>query len=238
MQMALEDHPWRISTVGSAEEALPLVRAGGVDLILLDKNLPGMSGTELLRQVRSEDRRTLIVLLTGYASTENARECMRLGVDGYLEKPFEDIFAVVEYITQLLRRAGCLDTHQPSPPPMSRGALVALPDPGERTLITTWLRGRVDAISQAATLAELWRVLGDTRPSLVIADLALAGFEPQDLIDDIRRVGQDVFIVVVALHPSRATLTTLINSNVRVVLERPLRENDLDAQLKHVVDRF
>lgn len=58
------------------------------DVILLDLNLPGMSGLEVLRKIKTTDGKVPVIILTGYVSTESAIEAMKEGAFDYITKPF------------------------------------------------------------------------------------------------------------------------------------------------------
>jgi len=60
-----------------------------VDLIVSDLQMPEMSGIELLTAVRSIDKNTPFIILTGYANVDNAIEALRLGANDFLKKPFD-----------------------------------------------------------------------------------------------------------------------------------------------------
>jgi two-component system nitrogen regulation response regulator GlnG len=60
-----------------------------VDLVLLDVNLPTLSGLEVLKQIRTINETLPVVMISGFVSTENAIEAMREGAFEYLTKPFE-----------------------------------------------------------------------------------------------------------------------------------------------------
>jgi two-component system phosphate regulon response regulator PhoB len=79
-----------IESATSAEEALERVRAGSFDLIVLDWNLPGMTGIELCRLIRRDPTlATLPVLfLTAHASSRDVVEAFASGADDYVVKPF------------------------------------------------------------------------------------------------------------------------------------------------------
>ncbi len=74
----------------SAEEALERVRRASFDLIVLDWNLPGMTGVELCRLIRKDKvLSTLPVLfLTAHASSSDIVEAFASGADDYVVKPF------------------------------------------------------------------------------------------------------------------------------------------------------
>lgn len=60
-----------------------------VDLIMLDVNLPSLSGLDVLRQIKQIKSELPVIVISGFVSTENAIEAMREGAFEYLTKPFE-----------------------------------------------------------------------------------------------------------------------------------------------------
>jgi len=84
--------------VGSAEEAMPYLREATPDVVLADKNLPGMSGLELLGTIKVHLPNCEVIVISGYASLESAIEALRLGAFDYLMKPFDDIQLVMEKV--------------------------------------------------------------------------------------------------------------------------------------------
>jgi DNA-binding NtrC family response regulator len=95
---------FEVRTAFSAEEALVELGARSFDMIITDKNLPGKSGLDLIRQVRSAHPDVETVMITGYGSLESAIEALHLGAGGYLLKPFEDIAIVLGKVNELRAR--------------------------------------------------------------------------------------------------------------------------------------
>ncbi|SEU29011.1 hybrid histidine protein kinase/response regulator SinK [Stigmatella erecta] len=85
----------------TAEEGLSILKQGPVDLIVTDKNLPGISGLALAQQARTLCPSARIILMTGYPSLGTTQEALELGVMDYLLKPFDDI----RQVRALLRSA-------------------------------------------------------------------------------------------------------------------------------------
>lgn len=75
-------------TARSAEDALDLLRACHVDLVLLDVFMPGMDGMELLRIIKSQFFHTDVIMITAAQSSEDILKALRLGVADYIVKPF------------------------------------------------------------------------------------------------------------------------------------------------------
>lgn len=87
----------------TAEEALAQLQTGpAFDLIITDKNLPGLSGLELAQEARRLDPSSRVMMMTGYPSLVTAQQALELGLVDYLLKPFDDIREVREKIRQVL----------------------------------------------------------------------------------------------------------------------------------------
>ena len=102
----LTDAGHTVEAVGTAEAAVDQLDATEIDLVLSDKNLPGMSGLSLLDKVRDleqvRDRLFAFVLVTGYPSRDSALDVLRSGGDGYLVKPFRSLVDAVGQIERAL----------------------------------------------------------------------------------------------------------------------------------------
>lgn len=88
-----------VKTCMSAEEALPLIERGDVDIVLCDLRLGGMDGLELLCRTKKISPHTDFVVMTAYASAATAVEAMKAGAYEYLIKPFQ-----MDEVSLLLRR--------------------------------------------------------------------------------------------------------------------------------------
>ncbi len=78
---------YQVAECGAAEEALERTDRQAFDVIILDMVMPGMSGLELLRQIKSRGSDSEVVMLTGEATIEAAVEAMKLGAREFLTKP-------------------------------------------------------------------------------------------------------------------------------------------------------
>lgn len=94
MRRALETFGGEIAEAGSAEAASTLMGEREFDLLLLDVNLPGLSGLEFLNQIQTESAANkteapLIVIITAHGSERLAVQAVKSGAHDYLSKPFE-----------------------------------------------------------------------------------------------------------------------------------------------------
>ncbi|HEY6047284.1 MAG TPA: sigma-54 dependent transcriptional regulator, partial [Pyrinomonadaceae bacterium] len=94
MRRALETFRCEIAEAESAEAAHALMRNSNFDLLLLDVNLPGITGLDFLNQIRSESEAAkteapLVVIITAHGSERLAVKAVKSGAYDYLSKPFE-----------------------------------------------------------------------------------------------------------------------------------------------------
>jgi DNA-binding NtrC family response regulator len=86
-----------------ASEALEIASVESLDLVLCDLKLPGLSGLELVRQLRELHPDLPCILITGHGGAEQSIEALRAGAFWYLEKPFEQ--ASLDVIRRLVDQA-------------------------------------------------------------------------------------------------------------------------------------
>ncbi|MFV1956599.1 MAG: sigma-54-dependent transcriptional regulator [bacterium] len=98
LQQKLVEHDFEIFLAASAEEALSIIDREGPDLILLDIQLPGMSGMDLLRTVKEDDPGCTVVMITASSEINVAVQAMKDGAFDYIPKPFnlDEVRLVVE----------------------------------------------------------------------------------------------------------------------------------------------
>jgi DNA-binding NtrC family response regulator len=83
----LTQEGFRVTVCGSGEEALARAADAAYDIALCDVNLPGIDGLEVLERLLRINPETLVLLITAYATVENAVEAFQRGAQDYLMKP-------------------------------------------------------------------------------------------------------------------------------------------------------
>ena len=87
-ELMLKSESFNVYTTDLGEEGIDLGKIYDYDIILLDLNLPDMSGFEVLRSLRVSKVRTPILVLSGLAGIEDKVRGFGFGADGYMTKPF------------------------------------------------------------------------------------------------------------------------------------------------------
>lgn len=88
-QQFLKNEPVILSTVDSGRDALAHIEREAPHLVLLDLNLPDISGQDVLQWLKDRDLPTAVVVITAHSSVDVAVEVMRAGAIDFLEKPFD-----------------------------------------------------------------------------------------------------------------------------------------------------
>ncbi|WP_456401475.1 response regulator transcription factor [Hydrogenimonas sp.] len=99
----LEEEGFEVETAYTGEEAEEKLYENRYDLLLLDVNVPGINGFELLKSARSEGVDTPAIFITSLNALENLEEGYESGADDYLRKPFA-LKELLLRIESLLRR--------------------------------------------------------------------------------------------------------------------------------------
>ena len=95
---AFSERNYLVHQAEDGEQAVTRVMTNGYDLVLLDVNLPGINGIEVLRQIKEFDASIIVIILTAYSNVRDAVEAVKLGAYNYLEKPIksEDLVSLTD----------------------------------------------------------------------------------------------------------------------------------------------
>ena len=97
---------YHVTAAANGDEALGLLQQERYDVVLADRNLPGMSGLRVIEQAQRLLPHCASVLYTAYPSYESVKEAFELGVDAYLVRPSEDLKKLAEKVAGALRSRG------------------------------------------------------------------------------------------------------------------------------------
>ena len=160
-----------VVTAGSGEEGLERFRAGGrFDAALVDKNLPRMSGLEVLRALREADPGIALLMITGFYSAETAEEALNIDVDAYVEKPFRQLAALVE---KTVEAAAKRRARRP-PPRTGPPRIAAVADASVRSVLAESVPPPNEIVT-TGTEEELKRQLEAAAADVIVIDASLFG---------------------------------------------------------------
>ncbi|MGO1429708.1 MAG: sigma-54-dependent transcriptional regulator [Halomonas sp.] len=103
LEEELQDAGYTTLGVPSAEEAIALLSHTTVSLVITDVRLPGMTGIQLLQQLRQAGNEPGIIVITAFGTIDQAVEALKLGADDFLTKPL-DLDAIRDAVFRVLER--------------------------------------------------------------------------------------------------------------------------------------
>ncbi len=88
---------YEVHTATNGQEALEFINREKIDLVTLDLKMPGISGIDVLREIKKLQDDIEVVIITGYGTLTNAIEAIRYGAVDFISKPFNvaEIIAIV-----------------------------------------------------------------------------------------------------------------------------------------------
>jgi len=171
---------YSILTAQNGEEALERVRASSPDLIIMDIKMPGRSGIDVLREIKSIDPKSLVIIMTAYGTTETAIEAMKYGAFDYILKPFP-----IPQMKGLVEKALSLRTMMKQEV-MYASTEAEERDEGERI------------IGSSPKMQEIYKIVGQIAPS----DITV-------LLRGESGTGKELFARAIYQHSSRSNLPFL-----------------------------
>lgn len=82
-----EERDYQVERATYGQQALELVEKTRPEVVLLDIKMPGMSGIQVLEQIKKKYPHTKVIMVTALETREKIEECLRLGADNYITKP-------------------------------------------------------------------------------------------------------------------------------------------------------
>ena len=98
LKPSLEKKGYEVETFTSSMDALKRTRERDFDIVITDLKMEGLDGMEFLTEVKKKSPQTEVIVITGFATMETAKESFQKGVFDFLAKPFKlgEITAVIE----------------------------------------------------------------------------------------------------------------------------------------------
>jgi len=105
LELALNEEGYDVLLAESGKQGIAVLKKSNIGLILLDIKLPDSNGIDILKQIKAINPESIVIMMTGYGTIENAVAAMKLGAFDYITKPFKS-----KHISTIIKLA--LETHK------------------------------------------------------------------------------------------------------------------------------
>jgi DNA-binding response OmpR family regulator len=205
-------------------DAVAALEAGEVfDVALIDVNMPGMSGKEVLETFREKTPHTVCLMVTGLADVKFAVECMKLGAADYIQKPFTpDEF--LPLLTPILANK------KPRVPEKLK-LLVIEDNKVDRKQYENRLSERIfeKAFAEDGEIGA--RKYREFKPDIVLMDLMLPCKSGYNLLREIRAEDASTAVIIVSSLDSKEDILACAKLGIEGYLVKPLNFSELNAKI-------
>ena len=94
---------YEVHTASGGEEALCFIQNKDIDVVTLYLSMPGLSGIEVLKEIKKLRPETEVIVITGYGTLNNAQEAIRFGAGDLISKPF-DVAEIISIMARSFER--------------------------------------------------------------------------------------------------------------------------------------
>jgi DNA-binding NtrC family response regulator len=237
LSFAFEENGLIVAETEDGEGALKWIKKEKFDLLVVDKNLPGINGLEVIQQAKKLNPKVGTLLMTGYASRQSAEKAMTLGVDDYLIKPF-DMDEMVQKVDEILgskkrKKEITLITRRPN----QCRILICDPDNGSRQKLIDGVHSLGCRTKNVEDLEDVLDYLEAQPFDGLICDLDVvsSGDGASDTLRSMLANSPEISFVAVASDFDLKNAVNALKSGARKVIYRPFEsEHQVEESLKEI----
>jgi two-component system OmpR family response regulator len=167
---------WTVEREAQGHDGLELTRQSAFDLIILDRNLPGLDGLEILKTVRAAGVETPVIILSAIAHVDERVKGLRAGGDDYVTKPFHfsELHARADAVLKRKAPAAAVETLSCADMEMNlssrrvlRGGREIALLPREFKLLEYFLRHREQVVTRTMLLEGVWDYRNEPHTNII-----------------------------------------------------------------------
>jgi len=221
---------YEVFTATNGRDALDVVKKETPELVLLDVNMPGMDGLEVLRRIKSISGNTKVIMITINDDPDTKQKAKTLGADEFIKKPFttdalEDIVII---------KAGESGRRQ-LPPKF----LIVDDEKGIRDSIKKFLKQRFACeITEADNGQKAMELLKKNEFDLVLLDIKMPGISGLEIIKEKKKLQLKTNIWVITSFDSEEVAHKVIEQGADDYISKPFSLRILDSKIRDFLSRI
>lgn len=225
-ELILQENGYRAVTASSGEMALEIVRQCDIDLVLLDIEMPGMSGIETLEVIRGDQKLKglKVIFLTVMMVDRYKQEAARLGAEDFIQKPILPV-ELASRISKVFRDS-------------EKQRILVVDDDSMNLRFAKRMLGDHYEISCVSSGSEALATIGDFMPHLALLDLHMPEMNGYELLAEIRKIPEfeDLPVVFLTADNDRETEIQVFKAGALDYIQKPFIADVVLHRLNRILD--
>lgn len=229
-----------VMTAPDGHTALAMLRKHDFDVIVSDQRMPGMIGSELLREACKQAPRAMRILLTGYSDMQAILRSINEGeVFRFVHKPWSN-----EELTNTVAEAALIAKTQPPPevgaeaPPPRGDCILLLDEDPQMMAMLTEVVGPDNRLCHASSVAEAVAILGSEPVSVLVSDTRVGRVDTTPLVKMLKHRHPDIVSIVLTADSDVDAIVKLINQGqVYRFIPKPVKAGFLKIMLSSATQK-
>lgn len=233
LKAVLTHASYEVRTARSGPEGLELLRRDPPDLIILDRDLPVMTGSQVLREIRKSHPSVRVMILTGWAEAEGQEKYLQLGVETILSKGV-GIEVLLKVIERELEKAPGLrrEPERAGGEALSqRRVLVADDDPGVQTVLNRFLKSKGYSVWSAADGRQALEKELLFKPHLVLLDIDMPVLDGLSTLRRLRELNRPLGIIMISGAENAETARQCLKEGASDFIAKPFNFDYLELSV-------
>ncbi len=216
---------YQVITASNGKDAVEYSANETPDLVLLDINMPGMDGIDVLRKIKSASLSTKVVMLTGMETTVLETQAKLSGACGFLRKSLE-IPVIMGVIDELVKSA-----NEPHRVPADKSILIVDDEPQIRSLLQEFLAKKGFSAETAADGQEAVSKVQSFKPAIILLDMRMPVMDGLTALRRIREIDKNVGVIMVTAVEDQAKAEEAMSLGAYDYILKPIDLNYLEMCL-------
>jgi DNA-binding NtrC family response regulator len=182
---------YRVITAAGGADAIEYCARENPDLVLLDINMPGIDGIDVLRKIKAANTSMKVVMLTGMEQTILENQARLSGAAGFLRKSL-DIRVILTIIDETVK-----GENQPHTVAVGKTIMVVDDEPQIRSLLSDFLKKKGYEVETASNGEEAVQKAARSKPAAILLDMRMPGMDGIETLQKIRGIDRDVVVIMI-----------------------------------------
>jgi DNA-binding NtrC family response regulator len=223
--LGVENYNFVVAEDGAA--ALELYKQGGIDLVISDRQMPGMGGLELLKKLKEHDPEAKVIILSGGIGEKETAEFHRYGALNVLEKPIA-VDVLKKAVLDALAGNGAMNQK-------SASILLVDDDEDTRYAMSEILCCEGNKVVEAENGLDALGTFMAGRFDIVISDLHMPAMDGLEMLIEMKKARPNAKVIMVSGEAREQEIQALRDAGAFEILKKPVEPRELEAAIERAL---